>query len=567
LTFVAYIGAILLIFSSVVFFIERGYAENISEAYGKNLVAEKSRHVSLWLEERIKDITTLALTETVGSLESTQYLPFLKEAIEQDELLYGRYFVVDLEGNSMDTLGLSETISKDQGYKKIINNQAPMVITTPSEDEIFKQPTFKILVPIKKDNQVIGVMGATVLLEALSQVISLEELETDGFTWMVDDQEQIISHRKGGLKMILTTPEDEDYQPMASFIESMATKQADFAYYKDASGQKTYVLATEIEAVPEWKILVSLYAPAIYQKSNQLIKGMVMIVIILLILSVGMAYFLAKQVTNPIVQLIEVMKKFTSGIKGIRAKIESKDEIGALSNAFNAMADTIVAHTENLEELIQERTQVLADLNHQIISRNKELGTMNTALEKTNNQLHELASTDMLTGLYNRHQFQRDLQKTIDLVNVGDEQNFSILFIDLDNFKYYNDTFSHEVGDFLLQEVAGILKSNVRENDMVGRYGGDEFVILLRQGTYEIAKEIAERMHKTILEQDGFKKVLAKKLNASVKIMGKNKLSCSIGIVNYMKSLKITKAEDLLAKADATMYKAKKAGKSRVVVD
>lgn len=181
-----------------------------------------------------------------------------------------------------------------------------------------------------------------------------------------------------------------------------------------------------------------------------------------------------------------------------------------MASSFNAMADTIVAHTDNLEEMIKERTQVLADLNYQIVSRNKELGTMNEELEKTNNKLHELASTDMLTGLYNRHQFQRDLQKTMELVNVGDEQNFSLLFIDLDNFKYYNDTFSHEIGDFLLQEVAKILQENVRENDIVGRYGGDEFVIMLRQGNYDIAKAIAERMHAAILGRDGFKKELAK---------------------------------------------------------
>jgi diguanylate cyclase (GGDEF)-like protein len=278
-------------------------------------------------------------------------------------------------------------------------------------------------------------------------------------------------------------------------------------------------------------------------------------------------YLLAKDITDAIKRLIEVMNKFTSGVKGIRAKVETKDEIGMLSQSFNAMADTIVAHTDNVEQLIKERTQILADLNYQIVSRNKELGTMNEELEKTNDKLHELASTDMLTGLYNRYQFVRELQRTIELVNLEDEQNFSLLFIDLDNFKEYNDTFGHEIGDFLLIEVAKILRVNVRENDIIGRYGGDEFVIMLRQGTYDIAKAIAERIHGAILGHDGFKKELSKKLNGEVKIMGKNKLSSSIGIVNYMKSMKITKAEDLLVIADETMYKAKKAGKSRVVVN
>lgn len=566
--FVAYVMAVLVVFSVIVILIDRGEVKSIADDYSVAISSNKSLVVSQWLDERVDDVRVLALVDSVKSFDNTAYLSFLQSARENQSDMYSRFFVIDADGLMKDTVGISEDWSEDEGYKKAMLGVGEVVITKPNADNTYNEPTFMILVPIVVEGRPKGVIGSTVILESLAEYISSDNISEKGHSWIVDGDGVVISHYNSKEILNLSIDESEalGFKGLLELKDGILSGEQGESSFENPDGEREYITYAGIESSPGWSVIVSLYASSIYGTVGSLMISMLIIFIVLVAMSILVSYFLAKDITNPIETLIDVTKKFTTGVKGIRARIESKDEIGELASSFNAMADTIVAHTDNLEELIMERTHTLADLNYQIVSRNKELGTMNEELEKTNNKLHELASTDMLTGLYNRHQFQRDLQKTIELVNVGDEQNFSLLFIDLDNFKYYNDTFSHEVGDFLLQEVAKILQSNVRDNDIVGRYGGDEFVIMLRQGDYEVAKAIAERMHAAILGRDGFKKDLAKRLNGEVKIMGKNKLSSSIGIINYMKSMGVSDAEELLGMADETMYKAKKAGKSRIVV-
>jgi len=501
-------------------------------------------------------------------MDGTKAIDLLREAVDNHDQLYWRYYIIDIDGNKYDTLGIQSKVTDSFDFTQYKSDGFEVIITEPIIDKTFNYPSIEILVPIESEGAVVGILGSTVRLEELNRLVSNATIGGNGYSWILDGSGRIVSHIDEDMitKPMLNEDTEAEASEVQNFVVELLEMDSGRRSYTNGIGEVEHVVFSRVDGPVDWTVIVSLYQSDVYSTVATLMTNLGLIFIIVVMLSAGVSWFLAKDVTAPINTLIDVTTKFTTGVKGIRANIDSKDEIGTLAQSFNNMADTIVAHTDNLEELIKERTSTLADLNYQIVSRNKELGTMNEELEKTNNTLHELASKDMLTGLFNRHEFQRELQKTIELVNDGREEDFALLFIDLDNFKYYNDTFSHEIGDFLLQEVSDILSSKVRGNDVVGRYGGDEFVILLREGNYETAKTIAQRIHKAILDNDGFKSDLQKKLNADVKIMGKNKLSSSIGIVKYMKSMNLDNAEDLLAKADETMYKAKKQGKSRVVV-
>ena len=112
-------------------------------------------------------------------------------------------------------------------------------------------------------------------------------------------------------------------------------------------------------------------------------------------------------------------------------------------------------------------------------------------------ELQKLANIDELTGLYNHRYFQEHLENTM---SEADEKNtcVSLLFMDIDYFKNYNDINGHQAGDVVLKEVGYILKSNVRENDVVARYGGEEFAIILPNTSEEEATKIAERIRNKV---------------------------------------------------------------------
>lgn len=162
-------------------------------------------------------------------------------------------------------------------------------------------------------------------------------------------------------------------------------------------------------------------------------------------------------------------------------------------------------------------------------------------------RIEQLAHYDTLTGLPNRFLFRERAEESIELARRA-EQPLALLFLDLDRFKYVNDTQGHEAGDQLLQEIAGRLKQCVRGSDLVGRLGGDEFLVLLR----EIARpEDAAVVARKIIDAIGRPIGLPS---------GDALVGCSIGIALLDKTN--PDLESLLRAADTAMYAAKDAGRN-----
>lgn len=170
-----------------------------------------------------------------------------------------------------------------------------------------------------------------------------------------------------------------------------------------------------------------------------------------------------------------------------------------------------------------------------------------TRLKNTNEQVLHLAHHDALTGLPNRLLFYDRLNQAIARAR-RDKELTGILFLDLDGFKLINDTYGHDAGDLLLQEVSKRIKSCVRDSDTVARMGGDEFtVILCNVGTAESISLVARKIIDAIA--------------IPVLLNGKNcSVGTSIGISCYPKH---GETSDLLIKvADTAMYLAKQSGKN-----
>ncbi len=165
--------------------------------------------------------------------------------------------------------------------------------------------------------------------------------------------------------------------------------------------------------------------------------------------------------------------------------------------------------------------------------------------------LEDLATHDALTGLFNRAQLEKRLQQEVDRARRYGRV-LSLFFLDLDHFKTVNDRFGHQAGDALLKGFADLLCSEVRQVDFVGRYGGEEFVIIMPETTPEQALETAERLRARVADQDFELEPGGRKLSITVSI--------GIGAIpNHGRTM-----EALIQAADAAMYRAKQAGRDRV---
>jgi len=164
-----------------------------------------------------------------------------------------------------------------------------------------------------------------------------------------------------------------------------------------------------------------------------------------------------------------------------------------------------------------------------------------------------LATTDPLTSIYNRRFMNEFLTREIQRCRrVGKE--FAVILVDLDDFKNVNDTYGHYSGDMVLKAIVGMIMCRIREYDVVGRYGGEEFLLILPEVDRLSAKVVAERIRQEIE-------------SSKIEIVDDQKvrMTASFGGACYKKDGE--SADALLAKADARMYKAKKAGKNMVVFE
>ena len=175
-----------------------------------------------------------------------------------------------------------------------------------------------------------------------------------------------------------------------------------------------------------------------------------------------------------------------------------------------------------------------------------------TDLEETRTQLNFLATIDPLTKTFNRRYFLELSEDKIKGTRASKKQASFLLF-DIDHFKKINDEHGHIVGDEVLHGIAQACMTNLRANDILGRFGGEEFVIFLPETLLEDAKIIAERL-RTLIEQTPIETEIGP-INATI----------SIGLA-IMEKPDSTSVDQLLSRADRAMYLAKQAGRNRVMI-
>lgn len=174
------------------------------------------------------------------------------------------------------------------------------------------------------------------------------------------------------------------------------------------------------------------------------------------------------------------------------------------------------------------------------------------AIAVNNASLVEQSSTDMMTRLKLKYYFFNMLTDKID-ASFSANIPLCVLMFDIDHFKLFNDNFGHACGDYVLQIVAKIIKSNIREEDMAARYGGEEFTVMLPDTGKDAALQVAERIRQAIQDYDFFYE------NQHMKVT----ISCGVSECS-VENNPVSSAKILVAQADKALYVSKNNGRNRV---
>jgi diguanylate cyclase (GGDEF)-like protein len=238
-------------------------------------------------------------------------------------------------------------------------------------------------------------------------------------------------------------------------------------------------------------------------------------------------------VLRPILFLSEGARRLSAGDLNVFLPVWGRDEIGALTATFNEMI-----------RRLREGRETIEDARDELARANEELRAANQTLEA-------LAITDGLTGLYNHRHFQDTLEREIRRCD-REGRPLSLLMLDIDHFKQFNDRWGHTEGDAALRRVAGQMMKTIRTSDSAFRYGGEELALLLPGCMKEQARDVAEKVRLAV--EDSWTRRGA----------AGPRLTVSIGVATSPEDARVARA--LVDAADGALYAAKAKGRNCVVV-
>lgn len=238
------------------------------------------------------------------------------------------------------------------------------------------------------------------------------------------------------------------------------------------------------------------------------------------------------------------LEEATKGIPIIMLTV--KKELSDKISGLQVGADDYLPKPYNELEL---NARIYASLRTKALQ--DELRLKNKQLEELLSKVEYMATTDALTGLFNRRRFHDVLSKDFERTKRY-ATPFSLLMLDIDHFKRINDEFGHQAGDTVLKEIAKVLVKNLREIDTASRYGGEEFMVILSNTEKKDAMYVAERMRISFE-------------NSKYPDIGNNKITVSIGCSGVPDKF-IDNEEKLIRCTDLALYRAKQNGRNRLEI-
>ena len=281
-------------------------------------------------------------------------------------------------------------------------------------------------------------------------------------------------------------------------------------YFSNPQGVRVVGILTPVRQF-HWGLVIAeryndVYARAIRSRDRNILITCCIGLVIGLI-----AYCFARQITSPLIMLTRGAQRVANGDLDVRLVVQKNDELGFATRVFNQMV---------------------------------------VELQQTQTQLEELATTDALTNLINRKQI---MIKLLDQFKYYQRYRaeFSVLMIDVDYFKKINDTYGHLAGDAVLKQLADILLKSLRNVDSAGRYGGEEFLVIVAAPAGEKAWQAAERIRRAV-DNHTFTYE-----NSSMKV----KISVGLTTISHQDK----NEHSLISRADKALYQAKRNGRNQVV--
>ena len=393
------------------------------------------------------------------------------------------------------------------------------VIGPPYRDPALKRRVITLAEEIKSsNNRRLGILATKIDLGSLYEIFKRRVAE--------GADELYLTNAKG--EIIVTSSSFLGGTDRSAFAAGVLGTDAGFpenpTEYTSHHGHQVVGFGVRIPNT-DWSVVAEIKKADAYAEIVRM-GELTALIVGLLVMAMGLfAYLLGHSIVKPLQRLSSEAGKVASGNLQVDVPVQGNSEVSYLTQVFNHMVDSLRRGQE-------------------------EISQAHDALIEKNRELHQLSITDSLTGIFNRkHVMDLFEMEFIRTQRYGTP--FSVLIADLDHFKAVNDTYGHLAGDSVLRRIANAMAESVRACDHVGRYGGEEFVVVLPNTEIEGAMEMAERIRQTIR---------LVKFNSDGEEFS---MTLSMGVAVCRND--DTGVEAILKRADDALYQAKANGRNQVI--
>ncbi|HLB36857.1 MAG TPA: diguanylate cyclase [Gemmatimonadales bacterium] len=491
----------------------RALTQKIAEAL-QAASSQGAREVDLWMKERVYDVRVFASSYEVSeNLDRARrgaggvavrrlgdYLSSVKDRF----VYYEELIVVDRDAAPVasSAAGGAGAVELPDDWVAQARSRDAMVGRVYWDSTVGK-PLMTLGVPISTtDGRFLGALATKLDLTPVAASLANFTAEPSGALYLVTGAGQLVVSSAGVDRLLM------EQRIGARTLETLTRDARASVEYGNHQGREVLGALAPIRRL-DWAVVAEIPADEAYALIARLRTLTVLTVLLLLVVIGGLAYLLGLTVVLPLDRLARGARQVAGGDLAVALPVVGGGETAYVTEVFNDMV---------------------------------------TRLQQGREELERLSRTDGLTGLPNRRHLMETLEKEARRAT-RNARPFTLLMIDVDHFKRYNDAYGHLAGDDVLKQLAGVLLGTVRTADYAARYGGEEFTVLLPETPLEGAVEVAERIRIRMAEI-GF---------------GSNgaTVTLSLGLGEFPSDGATPEA--VIAAADRALYRAKERGRNCVV--
>ena len=487
--------------------------------------------ISVYLEQALDDTKKLAdkfdsvSTNKIDLKELNFYPKFKSIALLQDKSIIAQQSIYQAKQNISQVLLPNINCLSQANIRK--RTFFSSLFTSPYS----KNPTLFICQPIEGHDTILLAELDLSYFSALQESIVFGR---EGHAAIVNSFGQVVAHpNQNWVNQVKNISDWEIIQA------AKAGKTGTMTFYSPHFGEE---MISGYAGVPnfKWSVIIPQPMSEVNEQIKTITYTHIFWIIVALILGLFLAAYFTRKVTFPIVSLNNSV-----------AAIEENNFKGTLHNPNSSLPLEIVNLRESFKRILTSFNVNNEKLKIANLSLSEEVNKATNDLLAANIKLQRIVTLDELTNMYNRRGLQDILTHEVARVK-RDGGSFAILLCDLDHFKSINDNYGHATGDNVLRTFSNLTQSVLRERDVVGRWGGEEFLCILGDADYDTSMEIADRLRSLVAETV----ILPDEIGFNVTV--------SIGLATYPTDS--DDIDELIACADDALYKAKRTGRNKIVV-